>query len=73
MVTRRDFLKLGALPGLPLWAAADPAALKIRRVEPFVIRIGARRDIVCARIETAEGLHGWGEGTTPPNVQPVVA
>ena len=44
-----------------------------RRVEPFVLKIGARRDIVCARVETAEGIHGWGEGTTPPNVAPVVA
>jgi galactonate dehydratase len=28
---------------------------------------------VCCRIETEDGIHGWGEGTTPPNVQPVLA
>ncbi len=54
-------------------AAADPTTLKIRSVEAHVLKIGRRSDIVCARIETDEGIHGWGEGTTPPNVQPVVA
>ena len=47
--------------------------LKITRVEPYVLRIGRRSDIVCARVETADGLHGWGEGTTPPTVAAVVA
>src|SRR5689334_1264529 len=70
-LARREFL--GFAGSVPLWAAADPATLKITRVEPYVLKIGPRRDIVCARIETAEGIHGWGEGTTPPNVQPVVA
>ena len=64
---------MSALPAPALLAAADPATLKIRRVDAHVLKIGARRDIVCARIETAEGIHGWGEGTTPPNVQPVAA
>src|SRR5215469_13678627 len=75
--SRREFLKLGSLCALPvsplLAAVADPATLKIRSVEPHVLKIGPRRDIVCARVETAEGIHGWGEGTTPPNVTPVVA
>ena len=75
--SRREFLKLGTLSTIPvsplLAAAADPATLKIRSVEAHVLRIGRRNDVVCARIETAEGIHGWGEGTTPPNVQPVVA
>src|SRR5689334_23247019 len=75
--SRRAFLKLGPLAALPvsplLAAVADPAALKIRLVEPHVLKIGRRSDVVCARIETVEGIHGWGEGTTPPNVQPVVA
>lgn len=74
-LSRRDFLKVpaAALPFSRLFAAADPATLKITRVEPFVLRIGSKADIVCARIETAEGIHGWGEGTTPPNIWPVVA
>jgi galactonate dehydratase len=70
-LARREFLGLGAV--FPLLAGADPATLKIKRVQPCVLKIGSRRDIVCARVETDEGIHGWGEGTTPPNVQPVVA
>lgn len=62
------------MPFAPLLrAAANPSRLKIRRVDPYIIRIGSRRDIVCVRIETEEGIHGWGEGTTPPTVEPVVA
>ena len=65
MIGRREFLGFGAV--LPLLVGSDPATLKIKRVEAYVLKIGARRDIVCARIETAEGIHGWGEGTTPPS------
>lgn len=77
MWTRRSFLRsLTAYPiaASPLLAdAANPDLLRITRVEPFVLRIGGRKDIVCARVETADGYHGWGEGTTPPTVAPVVA
>lgn len=65
-----------SLPAAAWTAAAQLSRrpnLRIRRVEPFVVRIGSRRDIVCARLETEEGIHGWGEGTSPPNVTPVVA
>ena len=53
--------------------AAQTAALKIKRVDPYVLKFGGRGGYVCCRIETEEGVHGWGEGTTPPNVTPVVA
>jgi len=77
--TRRRFLQAGAAAALPCPVLvaqarqADPAALKIRRVDPYLVRIGRRADIVSVRIETEEGIHGWGEGTSPPTVQPVVA
>lgn len=74
-IRRRRFLA-----SMPLWCAlpralcqSAGASLKITRVEPFVLRIGKRSDIVCARVETAEGIYGWGEGTTPPTVSAVVA
>ena len=88
ITTRRSFLRRSAasagaaaaawrgLAGVPLSAqshGADAAALKIRRIDPYVLRIGGRDNIVCVRVETEEGIHGWGEGTTPPNVAPVVA
>ncbi|MBM3727021.1 MAG: mandelate racemase/muconate lactonizing enzyme family protein [Acidobacteria bacterium] len=75
-ITRRELLRTATLPLAPALAdaaAADAARLKIRSVEPYVIRIGNRRDIVCARVETEDGIHGWGEGTTPPTVDAVVA
>ena len=64
-------LSASALWQLP--ARAAEATLKITRVDAHVLRMAGRSDIVCCRIETAEGIHGWGEGTTPPNVAPVVA
>jgi galactonate dehydratase len=77
MWTRRRFLGSLAAPAVSvsplLIHAADPAALKISSVEPVVLRIGGRDNIVCARVRTEDGYHGWGEGTTPPTVGPVVA
>lgn len=76
MLRRRMLQFALSLPAAAWTAAAQLSRrpnLRIRRVEPFVVRIGSRRDIVCARLETEEGIHGWGEGTSPPNVTPVVA
>jgi galactonate dehydratase len=76
MFTRRAILRTALASALPAYAqtrARVETPLKIRKVEPVLIRIGRRRDIVCCRIETEDGIHGWGEGTTPPNVQPVLA
>lgn len=53
--------------------------LKIRKVEPVVLRLNARnedltlypQDYLMCRIETEEGIVGWGEGTTWPKVATV--
>jgi galactonate dehydratase len=78
--SRRRFLRYAAsaaaLPVADLLAQARrerKPPLKIRAIEPHVIRIGRRDDIVCARVLTEEGVYGWGEGTTPPTVDAVVA
>ena len=80
VTTRRDWMaRLGA--GLVLAGGSGPAQvstdsrspLRISKVEPHVIRIGQRSNVVCCRVETEDGVHGWGEGTTPPNVAPAVA
>src|SRR5687768_7559793 len=75
MLSRRELLRsISLAPAFRLLGAdADPATLKIAKVEPYVLRIGNRSDIVCARVQTEDGFHGWGEGTTPPTVAPVVA
>jgi galactonate dehydratase len=53
--------------------------LKIRKVEPVVLRLNARnedltlypQDYLMCRIETEEGIVGWGEGTNWPKVATV--
>src|SRR4029079_294870 len=50
----------------------DSSPLRITRVEPHVLRVG-NTNYPMARIETAEGIYGWGEGTTPPSTPAVVA
>src|SRR6185436_8879211 len=61
---------LGALPALA--QLRDSSPLRITRVEPHVLRVG-NTNYPMARIETAEGIYGWGEGTTPPSTPAVVA
>jgi galactonate dehydratase len=74
MITRRHLLESGPLLGLfSRLRAQARGPLKIAKVDPYVLRIGPRRDIVAVRIETEDGVHGWGEGTSPPTVQPVLA
>ena len=58
---------------------SDKAELKIRNVEPVVLRLLARnedlssypQDYLMVRIETEEGIVGWGEGTNWPKVATV--
>ena len=73
MLTRRQLLAASAAPVTASLAQLRSGDLKITRVEPYVLRLGRRSDVVCARVETADGVYGWGEGTTPPTVSAVVA
>ena len=58
---------------------SDKAELKIRKVDPVVLRLPARnedlslypQDYLMVRIETEEGIVGWGEGTNWPKVATV--
>src|SRR5258705_7969858 len=43
-----------------------PPAARGRGAGPGAEGGGGGRGYPCVRIETAEGIHGWGEGTTPP-------
>jgi len=70
----------GVFEPLRLYAQESSKAdsLTITKIEPYVVRVqapaagrgggegGGGRGYPCVRIETAEGIHGWGEGTTPP-------
>ena len=71
--SRRGFLRhvanglIGA-SAFPLLAQMrDNSPLKITRVEPYLVRIGDRTAYPLARVETADGLYGWGEATMPPS------
>jgi galactonate dehydratase len=77
---RRHFLQqcAGGLTGsllaagsLPVWAQTDNS-LKISKVEP-VLLTGVRGygPWLFVRIETVDGIVGWGEGTNFPGVQPI--
>ncbi len=80
--SRRDFLKtagLGLTGGilgsgimLPSWAAASGDTLKIKKVDP-VLLTGVRgyAPWLFVRVETEDGIVGWGEGTNFPGVQPI--
>lgn len=83
---RRSFLKSvsGGLTGgllaaggmtLPLCAQAlaqSDASLKIVKVEPHLLTgIRGYGPWLFVRVETAEGIVGWGEGTNFPGVQPI--
>ena len=58
---------------------ANDSPLKITKVEPVVLRLNARnedltlypQDYLMCRIETEEGVVGWGEGTNWPKVATV--
>jgi galactonate dehydratase len=55
-----------------LWAQESERSLKITKVEPFLLT-GVRGSApwVFVRVETDEGIVGWGEGTNYPGVRPI--
>lgn len=78
--SRRSFLQsfsggltagLLAAGHLPVWAQADNS-LKITKVEPILLTgVRGYAPWVFVRVETADGIVGWGEGTNFPGVQPI--
>jgi galactonate dehydratase len=83
---RRSFLKTvsGSLTGSllasgsmtkPLWtrsALAQETSLKITKVEPHLLTgIRGYGPWLFVRVETEDGVVGWGEGTNFPGVQPI--
>ena len=56
----------------PLWGQEPDTSLRITKVEPFLLT-GVRGSApwVFVRVETADGIVGWGEGTNYPGVRPI--
>jgi galactonate dehydratase len=36
--------------------------MRVSRVTPYLVNAGPRKACVFAKVETDDGLHGWGEG-----------
>ena len=46
--------------------------LKIARVETFLFDPGTAKNLLFCRVETEDGLHGWGEAYVTPGKEPVI-
>src|SRR6516165_12797772 len=47
--------------------------MKIARIETFILGTGSSKDLLFCRVETEDGLHGWGEAYVTQGKEPVVA
>src|SRR5580704_13102919 len=46
--------------------------LKIARIETFLFDPGTAKNLLFCRVETASGIHGWGEAYVTPGKEPVI-
>src|SRR5258708_23822137 len=47
--------------------------MKIARIEPFILGTGSSKDLLFCRVETEDGLYGWGEAYVTHGKEKVVA
>jgi galactonate dehydratase len=47
--------------------------MKIARIETFILGTGSSKDLLFCRVETEDGLHGWGEAYVTHGKETVVA
>jgi galactonate dehydratase len=47
--------------------------MKIGRIETFILGTGSSKDLLFCRVETEDGLHGWGEAYVTHSKEKVVA
>ncbi len=55
------------------FAIAKEPDMKIARVETFILGTGSSKDLLFCRVETDDGLHGWGEAYVTHGKETVVA
>ncbi len=46
--------------------------LQIARIETFLFDPGLAKNLLFCRVETEEGVHGWGEAYVTPGKEPVI-
>ena len=47
--------------------------MKIARIETFILGTGSSKDLLFCRVETEDGVHGWGEAYVTAGKEKVVA
>jgi len=47
--------------------------MKITRIETFILGTGSAKDLLFCRVETEDGLYGWGEAYVTQGKEKVVA
>ena len=47
--------------------------MKIARIETFILGTGSSKDLLFCRVETDDGLYGWGEAYVTHGKETVVA
>ncbi len=47
--------------------------MRIARIETFLFDPGVAKNLLFCRVETEDGLHGWGEAYVTPGKEPVIA
>src|SRR5437764_4916841 len=47
--------------------------MRIARIESFILGTGSSKDLLFCRVETEDGLHGWGEGYVTAGKETVIA
>src|SRR5271166_6692026 len=47
--------------------------MKIARIETFILGTGSSKDLLFCRVETEDGLYGWGEAYVTQGKETVVA
>src|SRR5262249_27631878 len=66
-------------PGPPATAPPDRRGtpsrehMKIARIETFILGTSSSKDLLFCRVETEEGIHGWGEAYVTRGKETVVA
>ena len=46
--------------------------MKIARIETFLFDPGVAKNLLFVRLETEDGIHGWGEAYVSPGKEPVI-
>jgi galactonate dehydratase len=58
---------------MPSPPESEQDAMKIARIETFILGTGSGKDLMFCRVETENGLHGWGEAYVTHGKETVVA